>query len=94
MGPLTFIIFMNNVVIITKDGEYCVIYADDSSFLVKLSGNRAADQEKMNDLMERVSAFMDSNNLAFNGSKTELVITSTKRTANIEIDRAGLYTVQ
>ena len=78
LGPITFIIFMNDVVVISRNGELTIIYADDTSFVIKLSGNKAEDQEKLDIIMGKVSDYMDSNSLAFNFNKSELIIVSTR----------------
>ena len=79
LGPILFIIFMNDVVVVVGENNTCFIYADDTSLIVKLSGNRENDQKTIDDLMVRVGDFMDSNSLAFNGDKSEMVVVSVKK---------------
>ena len=72
LGPLVFIIFMNDCTIIGNKNILFIIYADDTTMSIKLSGNYQNDQELVNMKMNKISEFMNSNQLAFNFKKTNL----------------------
>ena len=72
LGPLIFILFMNDCVVIGGERVMILIYADDTSILIRLSGNRDLDQELVDEKMLDVSEYMNANSLAFNFKKTNL----------------------
>ena len=79
LGPLVFIIFMNDVIVLSNNNILIVIYADDTTICIKLSGNLVSDQEMVDNKMLEISDFMNANSLAFNFKKTKLVNCSVRK---------------
>ena len=79
-GPWCFLIMINDIVVVGAGNEITVyIYADDTCLRVTLSGNINEDQEKLDELMRKIVAYMNSAKLKFNFKKTEFVVTAPKR---------------
>ena len=86
LGPICFIIFMNDIVILEIDGCIIIIYADDTTVALRLTGNKLEDQSRLDEMMRRITTFMRANSLAFNAKKTQVVHTSVKGRQPPEID--------
>ena len=57
-----------------------IIYADDLSIKMRLCGNIRVDKQ-----MAAIQTWMDSNQLVFNGMKTELLVISRKNGDNKDL---------
>ena len=76
-GPFQFILLINDlVVLITKEGCWICIYADDSTIRIRLTGNIQNDQDKINDIIEKVMDYFNANKLKMNVEKTQLLVIS------------------
>ena len=69
---------MNDVVILEIDGCLIIIYADDTTVALKLTGNTQEDQRRMDEMMTKITTFMQANSLASNAKKTQIVHTSVR----------------
>ena len=80
LGPIIFLLIINDIVIIgDRNGTVVIyIYADDTCVRLSLSGNKAADQAKIDSVMELIQSYMDSHKLRFNFKKTEFVVVAPK----------------
>ncbi len=75
-GSVLFSIIFGDVVIVklSAGGPIFIIYADDLTIRIILSGNCAVDEITINRQMAAVSQWMDSNLLSFNCKKTEMCL--------------------
>jgi hypothetical protein len=81
LGPLMFIIYMNDIGSAIKECEY-YLFADDT--LLSVSGNSVQEcMEKLNRDLENLSKWLKFNKLKLNVSKTKYII-MTGRRSNIE----------
>ena len=80
LGPIIFLLIINDIVIIgDRNGTVVIyIYADDTCVRLSLSGNKAADQAKIDSVMKLIQSYMDSHKLRFNFKKTEFVVVAPK----------------
>ena len=85
MGPLLFIIYINDIENIDKNVEY-FIYADDTAVFFK-HHNPDELQYVINRIMPKISEWLHSNYLSLNASKTVYQL-YTKRKSNVTIDIA------
>ena len=79
LGPLLFICFMNDVVVLGTLIVLFILYADDTTIVVKLTGNLLEDQGLVDQKMEEISTYMNANSLAFNFKKTNLINVSVRK---------------
>ena len=79
LGPLLFICFMNDVVVLGTLTVLFILYADDTTIVVKLTGNLVNDQALDDQKMEEISTYMNANSLAFNFKKTNLINVSVRK---------------
>lgn len=89
MGPLLFLIYMNDIPSYLNENKVC-LYADDISVL-----NRAMSQEKLNGkvllAMERAEDWFESNGLILNQNKTQhLLFTTSRKDENKNLKLLGL----
>ena len=61
LGPVCFIVFMNDIVFLEIDGCIIIIYADDTTVALKLTGNKLEDQRRLDEMMRRITIFMRAN---------------------------------
>ena len=62
-----------------------IIYADDLSIKMRLCGNVKVDKILIIKQMAAIQTWMDSNQLVFNGMKTELLVISRKNGDNKDL---------
>ena len=86
IGPILFILYMNDVPSCIREGDL-VLYADDTTHLVRCSGRRDAD-ERVEMATGRLRSWFDRNDLAMNEEKTAVVHFFTTRREAIETTTA------
>ena len=93
LGPLLFIIYINDLPGISKLAKF-ILYADDANIII--SGPTVEDvYEKLNSLAKKLIKWVETNGLALNVKKTKYMIFSRQRTsseyefklANVKIER-------
>ena len=82
LGPLLFIIYINDIINIDMGGQF-FIYADDTAIFFKHS-NTVALQNMVCNALPKISDWLEANYLTLNTSKTFTQI-YTKRRAEIAI---------
>ena len=66
-GPFKFILLINDVVVlITEEGAWVCIYADDSTIWLRLTGDIQRDQAKINSVMKKLVDYFNANKLKIN----------------------------
>ena len=71
LGPLLFLMYINDIVNCSSLGEF-VLFADDTNIFVTAETKRLA-YKKANDVMKSVSQYMLSNQLHINISKCNMM---------------------
>ena len=91
LGPLLFIIYINDLPNISKLAEF-ILYADDANIII--TGTCVEEiQSKLNNLTSLLIKWVDSNGLALNLKKTHYMIFSNQRTpalSDLEVSIAGV----
>ena len=91
LGPLLFIIYINDLPNISKLAEF-ILYADDANIII--TGTSIEEiQSKLDNLTSLLLKWVDSNGLALNLKKTHYMIFSNQRTAafpELEVKIAGV----
>ena len=82
-GPFKFILLINDVVVlITEEGAWICIYADDSTIRIRLTGVIQNDQQKINSVMTKLVDYFNCNKLKINIDKTQLLVISRSNHSN------------
>ena len=77
-APLLFIIYINDLVMLQDKSTKCSIYADDNNFKCKLDGDLNENKARIEQKMDEIQTYMNSNRLKLNLDKTKLMIMTTK----------------
>jgi len=73
LGPLLFILYINNIIEVCPDGCNIKMFADDT--LIYVSGESSADLEvKLNTAFNIIEHWMNINKLKMNARKTKYMI--------------------
>lgn len=91
LGPLLFIIYINDIVNTSKAAEF-IIYADDTSIFVS-GTNINAIIEESNAILGKLSAWAKNNYFKNNTEKTQAAVFRTKRTVIDVTKTLVFYTV-
>ena len=78
LGPLLFIIFINDLPNCVENG-YITMYADDTSSSVLVRGSREIEAEVLPDLI-KITDWLRANKLSLNAFKTEFMLIGTTQT--------------
>jgi len=83
MGPLFFLVYINNIVehIKEREGENCkpILYADDSNLII-LANSMSDLEDRSNSILKDIIGFLKGLNLVVNPSKTNAMLVSRRRT--------------
>jgi hypothetical protein len=81
LGPLLFLIYINDLPSGQQNGSFPVIYKDDTSVLIT-ADNDTELKRKMNDVLDCMTAWLSANGLSLNMENTNIMkYTSSKRQA-------------
>ena len=78
LGPLLFILFINDLPFCIRDHAQCILYADDATILIH-SKDRAVAQQRAESVLELVSKWTTANELLLNESKTVEMLFALRR---------------
>ena len=80
LGPLLFILYLNDMCVMEQLFTFLtvIMFADDTSFRLRLMADPAENQLNLNNVTRRVSSQMNVSQLKFNGGKTTLMTMSIK----------------
>ena len=92
LGPLLFLIFVNDMMKTVEVGSSCEMYADDSAITV-MGDSTSEIQEKLEANAKKITNWLEENYLMLAPEKSELMIVSNKQNAkqiqNVEIQVEG-----
>ena len=78
-GPILFIIFFNDLITLQDPITRISIYADDNNYKLKLGNDVERNKKLINDKLEQVEEYMNSNKLKFNAAKTQMMIMTPRK---------------
>jgi hypothetical protein len=85
LGPLLFLIYVNDLPLSLNQNDTIVMFADDTSLLVKYSKDTITTNNKILESLFGVSQWFDDNNLLLNLTKTSAMHFSLKRSRETDV---------
>ena len=81
LGPLLFIIYINDLPLISNMASY-IFYADDANIIIT-ADNHLELQDRVNTFLSRLDDWVVKNGLKLNTKKTKCMLFSNKHTQNL-----------
>ena len=79
LGPLLFIIYINDIETLEEHDCSVFVYADDNNYGVKLGKNVQVNQVRVNEKLVGVETYMNANKLKLNAGKTQIMVMTPSR---------------
>ena len=87
LGPLFFIIYINDIELNEKNESNLILYADDT--VIKTTARNRDLTGKHQEALDKTASWLESNKLALNEDKTKTMILSKKSSGNSDVKMNG-----